>query len=173
MCGAERRLHCWRLPPTSSGARRGITRGLPVALNVPPEDISRWAVAQAGEQHWPQLLGPLPGARGPPSSPESCDGRGPSTPWGCWSATSSATLCSSVCLGTAWHPSCAAARPAGRNAVGGWARGTALCSVLLAACVRCRVCSHSKRCLVLILFLCLFVFLGLHPWHMEVPRLGV
>ena len=28
-------------------------------------------------------------------------------------------------------------------------------------------CNHFK------VFVCLLVLLGLHPWHMEVPRLGV
>ena len=27
--------------------------------------------------------------------------------------------------------------------------------------------------LLLYFFIYLFVFLGLHPWHMEIPRLGV
>ena len=30
-----------------------------------------------------------------------------------------------------------------------------------------------KFCLSVFLFVCLFVFLGLHLWHMEVTRLGV
>ena len=32
-------------------------------------------------------------------------------------------------------------------------------------------CTEMK--LIFFVCVCLFVFLGLHPWHMEVPRLGV
>ena len=35
------------------------------------------------------------------------------------------------------------------------------------------VCLFLVRSNLLISFLFLFVFLGLHPWHMEVPRLQV
>ena len=32
---------------------------------------------------------------------------------------------------------------------------------------------HGVLFILFICFFCLFVFLGQHPWHMEVPRFGV
>ena len=33
--------------------------------------------------------------------------------------------------------------------------------------------STTTLCFAMVGFLAFFLFLGLHPWHMEVPRLGV
>ena len=55
------------------------------------------------------------------------------------------------------------------NVVGGEVREIAGCLVLQVL----RPCKDAGFYCELLFFVFCFCFLGLHPWHMEVPRLGV